>query len=58
MKTQYDDTCYEVITPEGIGKYVFYNPVTKMVAVEMDHRYLVEFAAAECTIIEKKKERP
>jgi len=53
----YDHTAGFVATPNGIGKYVQYNPETGTVIVEMDYSYLVEFSGAECYPLPERPKR-
>ncbi len=40
----------KIKTPHGIGNYVDYDSDSKMVTVEMDNSYLVEYEAKETEV--------
>lgn len=47
----YEETTGIIITPDGPGKYISFNPATGKVTVEMEHSYLVEYDGRNCYII-------
>lgn len=50
-----DPTAGWIKTPGGVGKFVSFDPMKKVVLVEMDYAYLVEYDAAECYVYEEVK---
>ena len=47
----YDPTSGMIETPGGIGKFVEYDGINEVVAVEMDYEYIVFYHASQCYII-------
>lgn len=50
-----DPTAGWIKTPGGVGKFVSFDPMKKVVLVEMDYAYLVEYDASECYLYEEVK---
>ncbi len=48
---QYDQTAHMIETPDGLGRFVEFDGVAKMVVVEIDHSILVAYPAEECFIV-------
>jgi len=48
---KYDPTSGSVLTPDGVGKFVSWDPTRKTGAVEMDYACLVEYSGDCCYIM-------
>jgi len=48
---KYDPTSGSVLTPNGVGRFVSWDPTRKTVVVEMDCACLVEYPGDYCYIV-------
>ena len=48
MDNFYDPTAGNVITPEGVGKYIRHDTATGMVQIEFDYAYRKWFDVSQC----------